>query len=120
MKRDLDLIRDMLMVIEAAPSDLYLRSEDFLGACNDLDKIVYHLKLLNDAGLIQVLDTSTKLGDDFLVERMTFAGHDYLDAIRDKAIWEKIKDKLIPFGGQVSLDIVKELGVAFVKQQLML
>ena len=76
--------------------------------------------LLNDAGLIQVLDTSTKLGDDFLVERMTFAGHDYLDAIRDKAIWEKIKDKLIPFGGQVSLDIVKELGVAFVKQQLML
>ncbi len=34
--------------------------------------------------------------------------------------WEKIKDKLIPFGGQVSLDIVKELGVAFVKQQLML
>ena len=50
---------------------------------------------------------------------MTFAGCDYLDAVRDKAIWERIREKLATFSGQVSLEIVKELGISLVKQQLM-
>lgn len=119
MKRDLDLIRNLLLAIEEAPSGLYLQPDDFLPVCDDLDKIVFHLELLDDAGFIESIDASTTLCDSIVVKRMTFAGCDYLDAVRNKAIWERIREKLVPFGGQVSLEIVKELGISLVKQQLM-
>ena len=119
MKRDFDLIRNILLTIEEAPSGLYLQPDDFLPVCNDLDKIVFHLELLDDAGFIKSIDASTALCDSVVVKRMTFAGCDYLDAVRDKAIWERIREKLAPFSGQVSLEIVKALGISLVKQQLM-
>ena len=49
---------------------------------------------------------------------MTFAGCEYLDAVRDKGIWGQAKQKLSSVGGSASLDVVTSLCSALAKTQL--
>jgi hypothetical protein len=84
MKRDMDLIRDLLLRIEAAPglspeecfrpSHLYEEMPD-----RNSEEIFYHLMLLLDAGFI-IGDPLAEL--DFAVERMTWQGHELLETVR--------------------------------------
>lgn len=48
------------------------------------DGLQYHLKLMYDTGFIDGKDISTADGPDFLIRRLTWTGHDFLDAARTK------------------------------------
>ena len=54
----------------------------------DLDTVAYHCKILADAGLLDSYEPT--YGDDriyaFSVGSLTWAGHDFLDKIRDNAL----------------------------------
>lgn len=121
MKRDLDLIRRMLLKMESLDSSYgTIRLNAFKDICDDEAVLSLHVHLLLDAGLIEATDmVYTGNGvDDFLITRMTFAGYDYLDSIRDESVWNEVKKKIASVGGSVSLDIAKELGVMLLKQHL--
>lgn len=119
MKRDLDLMRSMMLRIEEQTSgDIYLRRAAFDDLCENLDAISYHLRTLLDAGFIEALDLSSSSGEDYAVRGLTFAGCDYLDAIRDKSIWEKVKKKISSIGGSASVEIVKALAVSIARTSL--
>ena len=49
--------------------------------------------------------------------RLTNQGHDYLAAIRDDGIWQKTKEAASSAGG-VGLGVMKDIAVAYVKQEL--
>ena len=76
--------------------------------------IAYHCAILHDAGFIY--DYQGQYGDDellfFGVGRLTWAGHEFLDKIKNDTVWNKtkgvIKEKGIPF----VLDAVKEIATA--------
>src|SRR5580692_2616536 len=98
MKRNLDLIRGLLLKLESMPSEL---GDVFsLTAANPAvaiegyseQEIYYHLDLLRGKGLILCPGSQPMLGITF--ERLTWDGHDYLDAIRDAEIWRKTKQKV--------------------------
>ncbi|WP_314797227.1 DUF2513 domain-containing protein [uncultured Selenomonas sp.] len=117
MKRDLDLLRDMLLRIEEAESEI--ENSDFNDLSDNPQIIAFHIQLLIDADFIASYDIST-LGNPnyFVIQRLTFAGCEYLDAVRDKGIWGQAKQKLSSVGGSASLDVVTSLCSALAKTQL--
>lgn len=119
MKRDLDLLRQMLLRIESLDSSKHKITVDSFSDLNsDWNTIVLHIELLIDAGFIEASDVSTCSADDYIIRRITFTGYDYLDSIRNDSIWNEVKQKISSVGGSVSLEVVKELGVTLVKQHL--
>lgn len=109
MKRNLDLIRSILLRIEANDKDHTLSDSDFADLEPNQDVVDYHLYLLADAGYIDCFSVNVvgHYYPQYLVKWLTSDGCDYLDAVRSASIWETTKDKLSAVGGQASLDIVK-------------
>ena len=78
MKRDMDLMLEILAYIEECP-DVPVKTltpKNFLSISNDLPMIWLHLELLHDAGFIE--------WDGLNVGRMTMAGYDYLYSKQSK------------------------------------
>lgn len=123
MKRDLDLIRKILLAIENADSLNYYNGIPQLAAdigCTDLVLVSFHVTLLADNDYIDVIDTSC-CGidyDDYIIKRLTSDGCDYLDNIRSDNIWNKTKDVLSQAGGSCALDIVKSIAGKIILNQL--
>ena len=96
MKRDLDLIRDILLYIEEAEQyPVYSDTIEIPEATEEM--ISFHVQLLADAGYIDYLD-ATACGNEGLVcyyiNRLTMAGCDYLDGVRDDGA-KSVSDFLI-------------------------
>ena len=113
-KRNLEIIRELLLKAEAMPIDA--NDEFNTGIVDLIDQVTadegYHLILMQDAGLIEGREVNIGLF------RITNSGHDYLDAIRDSGIWSKTKQVVAETGGSASLDIVKSLAIGFLKTKI--
>ena len=109
MKRDTDLIRDMLFEAEEDASHLYIAALS-MGAGEEDKKKYYHAELLCDAGFFDSKSSG--------VYRLTSQGHDYLDAVRDEGIWKQTKKAVADTGGSATLEIVKSVAVALLKERI--
>lgn len=99
MKRDLSLIRNLLLEIES--------EEITKGNVTTLnDKKHLHLLWLIEAKyIIGEMDGSGKV----YPERLTWEGNEYLDAVRNEKVWKKLSKRISDFGSSVSVEIVKKL-----------
>ena len=115
MKRNMDLIRTLLLEIEKNHDG----SGQLVGIETDGNspEVVEHLFMLKEAGLIQGQDASHLSGRDFLVQRMTWNGHDFLDTVRDPEIWKKTKEGA-EIAKSYSFDLLKALGKGLIKTQI--
>ena len=95
MKRDLDLVRTILLAIE--------NNENTVGASfvtvkipnRSQKEISYHVELLCEAGLIEAKDLSRGSRHyEWHPERLTWQGHEFLDSARDENSWKQAKNKL--------------------------
>lgn len=98
MKRDMDLIREILLQTEQhengyAPD---LEIDGYTSA-----QIGYHQFLIIDAGLAEGADVTHRgsEGPMGVITHLTSAGHDFLDAARSKTVWQQAKDAVDPIGG---------------------
>lgn len=113
MKRDLDFIRDILLAIENDTSGC-MAIENFANDEYPPAIVSYHLTLLLDADFIEASAINT-IGcpyTQFIVNRMTSNGHDYLDSIRSNNVWNKTKDALVEVGGSSALETVKTIATS--------
>lgn len=108
MKRDDDLIRDLLFEAEASDQPYLMAFMTMSPSEADLKRHM-HAVWLSDAGFFQEVNDG--------VFRITNQGHDYLAAIRDDGVWQKTKEAASTAGG-VGLGIMKDIAVAYVKQEL--
>jgi Hypothetical protein (DUF2513) len=117
MKRDMDLVRQILREIEDAPY-----TGDAVGFsipnCTD-EQLQYHLQLLHEAGLIDGMDASTLDGLAFLPTRLTWQGHEFLEASRDDGMWEKAKTLALKTVGGLSFDVLVFALKEWAKQKLL-
>ena len=100
MKRDMDLIRLLLLEIEDE------ETVD-ISAYTDEQKR-YHLALLVEANLLEgnVHYSSRKQSDipDIVrIKRITWGGHEFLDKARSVAVWTKAKEIIKKTGATVSM-----------------
>lgn len=106
MKRDFDLIRIILRDMEAAePMQTY---QNFPYDGYEKPTIIEHIELLIEAGLLEGEVHRHSSGGIPVVTRLTWAGHDFLDAIKDESIWKKAQESVLkPIGG-ASFDVLLE------------
>lgn len=108
MTRDLEVIRYILLEVEKA-EDYYIEMDTLVIDKYPAKIISHHINLLIDCGYIEAEPYST-IGpryEDFQIKRITSAGYDYLDNIRNSQVWEETKKRILSIGTSVSLDVVK-------------
>lgn len=109
MKRDWDIIREILQKTEELQSGKVLSSDDFQE--ERLSDVNYNAVLLNEAGLIELKGAYDEFGNllRFRIPKLTWYGHDFLKAMESESVWKKTKNKIIEKGGAMTTDILKEV-----------
>jgi hypothetical protein len=117
LKRDMDLVRTILLETERQ-GDNYLADIDLSIEGKSPGDVGYHVVIMHEAGLIEA-DIRSYLGgeDDIVVHRLTWAGHEFLDTIRDEEIWRKTKQGAKDAGG-FTLDLLREIAKGLIKKQV--
>ncbi len=116
----MDLIREVLLRIEGDPmldgahSSYAFEESDFPG--HSAEEIAYHINLLLEDGFLNAPDPTFQT-PALAVARLTSAGHDFLDNIRNEDIWCKTKAKFKGLGG-VGLAVIAAIAEAEVKKYL--
>lgn len=112
MKRDMDLVRQILQSaeqteFEKGPMPFYeARTPDE----------AYQIALMKDAGLVEArIVQSNGIPRSAVVIRLTWAGHDFLDASRDNTIWAKAVEQVIKPSTSWTFSILTE----WLKQEAM-
>lgn len=118
MKRDMDLVRLVLLEIE----EKYLSTAiyDLKIEGYDTETVAYHCKILHEAGLIsdyQAQYAGNKIYA-FGVGSLTWDGNDFLEKIRDNSQWKKIKDTITQKVYQCSSKRLNRLPMLLLLQQL--
>jgi Hypothetical protein (DUF2513) len=117
MKRDMDLVRQILLHLEAEQTDMTaagtLKLEGF-----QREAVAHHLTLLESAGYINIIKRTkfSKVVDASYLQtvgyQLTWDGHEFIETIRDPEIWRKTKDGATAVGGW-TVSLLAELGKGY-------
>lgn len=109
MKLNEDCIRDLLLYLEDMldydnPTKIYsLELKEYT-----TEELTYTAERLLEGGLINCSVNPLDGGMPYIVvNSITYAGHQFLDNIRDNKVWKKTKEILSKFES-VSVDIISE------------
>ena len=116
MKRDMEVIRKVLLAIEEQYEDVAiydLKVED-LG----MKTIAYHCNLLYNAGYVNDYKAQYVESElySFGVSSLTWEGHEFLDKIRDDSIWNKTKEQIAKKGLPMVIDVVKDIATSVISE----
>lgn len=109
MQRDDDLLRKLMLEMEASPKPLHLFPL-VLDADSEYLRKHYHLRLLADEGLLE--ETGARGG----AFRMTMKGHDFVVVTRSDPIWEKTKAAAAQVSG-FSISFLKDVATGYIRQE---
>jgi len=116
MKRDLDLVRRILLDIEERSDGAQTFGwAAFVEDGYPLEAIHHHVQLLDDAGLIQADEL---VPGQWWPERITWAGHEFLDAARNDELWTKAKLQVQTKVGSAPFRLVHDLLIGMMQESL--
>lgn len=115
MKRDMDLVRDILVEMEKWPANHTSGGITIEGRTQD--EITHHLGLMHGAGLIEAIDASSHDGEAWIPVKILWDGHEFLDAARSDTVWSKAKQRAMSTAGTMTLEAMKA-ALAYVTKQL--
>ena len=121
MRRDLGLIRSLLLKLEEYPTEMYgvytIAPDDPSIAVEGYNEhqIADHLSWIQERGLIEVPDSQPMLGITFT--KLSWEGADFLDAVRDPEIWRRTKAGAEQ-AGSFSFELVKDLAKGFINKKI--
>jgi len=100
-----------------------MTEEQFVAAMSEYrkaeERILGHLQLLTENGYIAGIRISQGASGDYACSyshpRLTMAGHDLLDTMRSKTLWEKVKSTAKEKSVELTLDAVKVFAASALK-----
>ena len=107
MKRDMDLVRKILIELEKLPYSSGFVDLPIEGYSPD--EVSYHVMLLSETGLIEAIDLSTLSGPHWAPIRLTWSGHEFVEASRDENRWEKAKNIMKEKGSGFAFGVLQNL-----------
>ena len=116
MKRNMDLARQILMELEKEP----YRGTPVSININDTsnEDMVFHVMLLAEAGLIEAFELG--FGEiNWMPIRLTWAGHEFLEAARDEKRWKKATKMMQTKGGGIVFEVLRDLLVSMVRSRVL-
>ncbi|MFD2404524.1 DUF2513 domain-containing protein [Azorhizophilus paspali] len=122
MQRDPELIRQLMLRLESFP--MGRGAVLMLDPCEDLlvegyshDQIDYHMRQILMSGWVDMAGgLGISISGKFSFRALTPAGHDFVDSVRDEAIWRLTKNGVTEAGG-FTLETLSALGKAFLKNR---
>jgi hypothetical protein len=116
MERNMDLARQIMMELEKEPYRGTPVSINIKDTSNE--DMVYHVMLLGEAGLIEAFELG--FGEvNWMPIRLTWAGHEFLEAARDDKRWKKATKMMQTKGGGVVFEVLRDLLVSMVRSKVM-
>lgn len=115
MKLDPELIRKILIAYEELPfgGDSNIEIDGYTS-----DQILYHQEILEEAGYIKaIIETYTNGIVDITPIRLTYQGHEFLNASLDDDRWDKVKNIMSKSGGFV-MKVAESLLISYLREQL--
>ncbi|MCR3969462.1 DUF2513 domain-containing protein [Aeromonas veronii] len=112
MKRNWDTIRLILTKVEGKHDSSYALLLQHFEPFDNLDQfeISYHVRLMLEIGLIEgKIDGPVGGGKPatFVILRLTWAGHEFLDSIRSDTVWSKTKETFVSRGLDMTFETIK-------------
>ncbi len=120
MKRDMELVREVLIRVESG--EIHLQNILEIKPYTE-EQVQYHIKYLYKAGYIEGATKDSrgvKTLRHISVHDLTEKGHDFLSATRDKKIWNQIKSKVLDKSASYTMELVFKLAVAYASGALQL
>lgn len=121
MQRDMDLIRALILKLEALPMrpggivHITAADEEVAIPGKTIEEIDYHLSQIENSGYIDTGGVNPMEGIGFRC--LTGAGHDFADSVRDDAIWREAKEGAKKAGG-FSLELLGALAKGLLKKKI--
>ena len=128
MKLNYNCIRDVLLFIEEnqeMTDNGYMTTMGLHDFCNSdslsnysESDIEYCISKLHEAGFVDANDIRSLDSSGFMIKDITYDGHQYLNNIRDKSIWQQTLEKVRSVGGSVSLSVLSQIAEKIVLSKL--
>ena len=115
MKRDMNLIRSILLEIEKHCETQ--ASKIHIPDCSQ-DLINYHIYILVQGDLllgVPIRDQRSTIPRDFVGLHLTWNGHEFLDAARDATHWKKAMNIVEEKGGSVTVGVLVQILASLLK-----
>lgn len=107
MKRDMKLIREILLAVEDYDGWGYQQVKVVPGYSED--EVAYHVRLMIEAKLLTGKASNSSQRPTVYIGRMTWQGHDFLDAARNATLFNKVVDEAKNKGIGLTLDLLKDI-----------
>jgi hypothetical protein len=116
MKRDLELIKQILLRVESRD---HVERDFSIPGYND-KVVAYHVAIMEQAGLLDAIVHKMLDGTmEGIPIRMTWLGHEWIDLARDNGRWKKAKKLVKEKVGSVSVELMKVLLTNMAKELLL-
>lgn len=105
MKRDMDLVRELLLKLEESSANVMMADLSVQGFTEE--ELSHHLRIMYGAGLIDAHETTSSSGPGWLIRDITWQGYEFLDDARKSDNWQKAKDLALRTAGSLSLQALQ-------------
>jgi hypothetical protein len=117
MKREMELIREIMLAVE--------EERDFLSIDGySKESIKYHAALLIEAGLLHGeafvygSNATPNIPDDILITKISWDGHEFLDSVRKDTVWETIKTEFKDASVDTVIKVSRQLAEGWAKKRV--
>lgn len=103
MKRDMDLIRRIVLAAEE------ITEPDWLEGLDNVDDLSFsaHARWLGEAGIADAIDIGG-MDSQYIVKRLTWDGCNFADEIRSDDIWKKAKTDVLKPTMSFTFSVLRE------------
>jgi hypothetical protein len=117
MKRDMDLVRDILLKAESMPPGPPMLYR--IGEVEDL-VLLNHLEMLIEAGLLRgkISRSQGTRGDIIGISGLTWEGHEWVETVRSDRVWEETKATLLANDGALTFELAKVVATRIYRLRL--
>lgn len=118
MKRDPELIRVILKDLQGVSLGEIIEDTKYHEKYDEA-VVREHMRLLIEEGFVQGRTQGDRGRISYVsLERLTWKGHDFLDAAQDNSVWQKAKESVLKPGVSFTFDILLEWLKAEAKSRL--
>src|SRR5262245_59873598 len=111
MKRDMDLIRQILIQVEQSEETAGSGYLEVAIENRSEKEVQYHIRQLLEANLIETQEVAGIGTLDYWPTRLTWTGHEFLDAFRNDTNWQKAKKFVLEKTGALTFEALKQVAI---------
>jgi hypothetical protein len=109
MRRNVDILRDIMLAAERHPAGKSMTGSDLKASCGDPQELGDHVQQLLDAGFLDgVVHFTRGQNPKIVIKRVKNPGHDFLQLVRQDAIWNELKETVMRLDASWTLETVIE------------